>query len=110
MDSTTKYIVATLPDGTIYKVPIRVILNKIVQEFAQDSGISIQRAHQKMEEVHDEFIMDYSKPLDYHFLNADAIKITHAPGMSFKEGWPQAHLEIQTQKEVDNLLVNTNQQ
>lgn len=102
------YIVATLPDGTLYKIPAAVIFNKLRIEMCAQMGITLQQASLQItpEKVEEENLVQYAYSLDYHHVMPDAILLTRSPGMSFKEGWDKAHKEILSQNQIDNLLVN----
>ncbi|AEV34187.1 hypothetical protein Oweho_3236 [Owenweeksia hongkongensis DSM 17368] len=104
MDIHNTYLVATLSDGTMFKIPVGVIINKLVQDMANEMGITAHQASITInkEEIEDHQVLGYAQMLDYHFLRPDAIQLSRKPGMDFKDGWASSLKEILTQNQIDN--------
>lgn len=104
MNIHNTYLVATLSDGSMFKIPVGVIINKLVQDIANNMGITSHQASLTInkEEIEEDQVLGYAQNLDYHFLMKDAIQLTRKPGLHFKEGWATSHREILTQNQIDN--------
>lgn len=81
-----KYLILTLPDGGLYRLPLQVVKRSWMYAAAEVAGIPVL----EVGEVHDSSLLEHSKSMSYSEVMDDLVKLSHGTAMAIRLFWKDA--------------------